>query len=47
MMVVYPMRILSEKELKVISPYEEPFRRAEIQPTYSVGNDGIIPYENP
>jgi hypothetical protein len=47
MKVVYPMRILSEHELKVISPYEKPLRRAQIQPTCSVGNEGSIPYENP
>jgi hypothetical protein len=46
-MVVCPMRILSEQELKVISPYEKPLWRAKIQPTCSVGNEGIIPYENP
>ena len=46
-MVVYPRRILSEQELKITSPYEKPLRRAQIQPTCSVGNDGSIPYEDP
>jgi hypothetical protein len=43
MKVVYPMRIHIAQELKVISPYEKPLRRAQIKPTCSVGNEGSIP----